>query len=236
MAAQAGAAATGMRAEAELQGVPLVFHALGALYLPDCRALVVSDLHLEKGAAFARRGQLLPPWDTHATLNLLETVIAAFDPAIILSLGDNFHDRAGSVELPQPFRDRIRAMASGREMIWIAGNHDPDGVHDLPGIELDEVFLGGLTFRHIPQKGAADGEVSGHLHPSATLVRQDRAVRRPCFAMDARRLVMPSFGVMTGGLDLRHEAFRGLFERASLTAHMLGRERLYSVPFARLRG
>ena len=40
----------------------------GALWLPEPRLLVVSDLHLEKGSSFARRGMLLPPYDTGATL------------------------------------------------------------------------------------------------------------------------------------------------------------------------
>ena len=32
------------------------------------RTLLVADLHLEKGSAFAARGVLLPPYDTRATL------------------------------------------------------------------------------------------------------------------------------------------------------------------------
>ena len=47
---------------------------------------------------------------------------------------------------------------------------------------------------------------------------------------------MPAFGLMTGGLDLRHKAMTGLFERQSLVAHMLGRDRIYSVRFANLIG
>ncbi len=44
----------------------------GALFWEDERLLVVSDLHLEKGSSFARRGVLLPPFDTAATLGALE--------------------------------------------------------------------------------------------------------------------------------------------------------------------
>ncbi|MEO0753866.1 MAG: hypothetical protein AAFY85_03615, partial [Pseudomonadota bacterium] len=35
--------------------------AQGALWWPDQQVLVVSDLHLEKGSSYARRGQMLPP-------------------------------------------------------------------------------------------------------------------------------------------------------------------------------
>ncbi|HWG07147.1 MAG TPA: phosphoesterase, partial [Beijerinckiaceae bacterium] len=51
-----------------LAGVTLVADCAGALYWPDEKLLVVADLHLEKGSAFAARGVLLPPYDTAATL------------------------------------------------------------------------------------------------------------------------------------------------------------------------
>lgn len=220
--------------EIEVAGVSLCCDPLGALYLPHEKALVVSDLHLEKGAAFARRGLMLPPYDTLATLRLLEAVLARHAVKTVISLGDNFHDRTGSAAMPSPFRAMIAEMAAGREWIWINGNHDPDGICGLPGISADEVYCGGLVFRHEPAAGRAAGEVAGHLHPAATIRRRERTVRRPCFATDGARLVMPAFGVLTGGLDLDHRAMHGLFDRARLTAHLLGRDRIYSVAYGRL--
>ena len=61
--------------ETVVHGVAAVCDPLGGLYLPEHGMLVVSDLHLEKGAAFARRGMMLPPYDTIATLNILAAVI-----------------------------------------------------------------------------------------------------------------------------------------------------------------
>lgn len=223
-------------AEIVLGGEAALCDPLGALYLPGPRLLVVSDLHLEKGAAYARRGQMLPPYDTLATLKLLDLVIARHDPRVVISLGDNFHDRRGSEFMPDLFRDMIAAMARGREWIWINGNHDPDGTTGLPGQSVDELLLGGLTFRHEPKAGPSQGEVAGHLHPSATVVRREKAVRRPCFATDGQRLLMPAFGVLTGGLDLSHKAFHPLFDRAALIAHMLGKDRVFSVRYHNLRG
>ncbi|HEX8049820.1 ligase-associated DNA damage response endonuclease PdeM [Rhizobium sp.] len=220
--------------EIAVHDVTAVCDPLGALYLPDAGILVVSDLHLEKGAAFARRGMLLPPYDTLATLTVLAAVISRYDPKLVVSLGDNFHDRVGSAHLPEEFRSLIVTMARGREWIWINGNHDPDGTVDLPGQSVDEMQYGGLTFRHEPKGGRQAGEIAGHLHPSATVRRREKSVRRPCFATDGARLLMPAFGVMTGGLDLRHKAMTGLFDRESLIAHLLGRDRIYSVRFGNL--
>jgi uncharacterized protein len=223
-------------AEIAVNGVAVVCDPLGALFMPDLSLLVVSDLHLEKGAAYARRGSLLPPYDTLATLKILSAVIARYDPSIVVSLGDNFHDRVGSAEMPPVFRELIGAMAGGREWIWINGNHDPDGTVDLPGRSADEILYGGLVFRHEPSGTEAIGEIAGHLHPAATVRRREKSVRRPCFASDGKRLLMPAFGVMSGGLDLRHKAFRGIFDKPALTAHLLGRDRIYSVRYDKLSG
>ena len=43
----------------------------GALFWPEQSALLVADLHLEKASWFARLGQFLPPYDSHATLSAL---------------------------------------------------------------------------------------------------------------------------------------------------------------------
>lgn len=222
--------------QTQIAGIEAVCDLSGALYLPSLSLLIVSDLHLEKGAAFARRGQLLPPYDTLSTLKKLGAVLGRYNPAIVISLGDNFHDRAGSALMPEAFRQTLTGLAKGREWIWINGNHDPDGVTGLPGIEADILSYGGLTFRHEPQAGSAPGEIAGHLHPAATVRRQEKSVRRACFASDGERLIMPAFGVTTGGLDLRHKAFTGLFSKPGLVAHLLGRDRVYAVRYSNLMG
>ncbi len=225
-----------LSARTVINGVTAICDPLGGLYLPDLDILVVSDLHLEKGSAFARRGMLLPPYDTLATLRILDAIICRHNPKMVISLGDNFHDRVGSALMPELFRQMIEAMARGREWIWINGNHDPDGTVSLPGSSADELHYADLVFRHEPAKDAPAGEIAGHLHPAATVTRREKRVRRACFATDGRRLIMPAFGVTTGGLDLRHKAMHGLFDRQSLVAHMLGRDRIYSVKFANLLG
>jgi DNA ligase-associated metallophosphoesterase len=222
----------------KVAGMSVICDRDGAAYLEDSRTLVVSDLHLEKGSAFARLGMMLPPYDTAETLNLLERVIRFYEPRTVVSLGDSFHDGLGAAHLPPVYAQRLLALMTGRTWVWIAGNHDPDRPAGLPGDCAAELTIDGLTFRHEPSAGrkTCKAEVSGHLHPAARVVRRGRAVRRPCFATDGVRLIMPAFGVTTGGLDLRHRAMDGLFDRTALFAHMLGRERIYSVRFANLIG
>lgn len=207
----------------------------GALFLPTDRLLVVSDLHLEKGSSYARRGSMLPPYDTAATLTQLAAVVARHQPATIISLGDSFHDAGGAGRMPEVFRERLLSLMAGREWYWISGNHDPAAPEGLPGHWVEELALGGLVFRHEPSKSGAQGEIAGHLHPGARIVRRGRSVRRACFACDSARLVMPAFGSLTGTLNILDRAFAGIFRRDALTAYMLGANRVYPIAGAMLR-
>ena len=47
----------------------------GALFWPRESALLVADLHLEKGSFFASRGQMIPPYDSRETLGRLAEAI-----------------------------------------------------------------------------------------------------------------------------------------------------------------
>ena len=80
-------------------GITLAADCAGALYWPEEGLLVVADLHLEKGSSFARRGQLLPPYDTTETLARLARLIAHYARRVVITLGDNFHDGDGPARL-----------------------------------------------------------------------------------------------------------------------------------------
>lgn len=225
-----------LTADVTVNGTAVVCDRAGVAWLPGSGVLVVSDLHLEKGAAFARRGMMLPPYDTAATLVRLAAAITRYNPRLVISLGDSFHDRSGSAHLPECYREQLQGLQGGREWTWIEGNHDPHRPVGLEGDFCSELSVENLVFRHEPKPGVADGEIAGHLHPAARVVRRGKGVRRPCFASDGKRLLMPAFGSTTGGLELRHPAMRGLFDRTQLVAHLIGKERIYSVAFNRMNG
>jgi DNA ligase-associated metallophosphoesterase len=212
--------------EVSINGTGLVADRAGALYWPSEGLLAIADLHLEKGSSFARRGVLLPPYDTAATLARLSAVIMRYAPRCVIALGDSFHDGGGPGRLADADRTQLRALQVGRDWIWITGNHDPEPAQNIGGEFGGALAIGGLTFRHIPSGSA--GEIAGHLHPVARVSHRGRAVSRRCFAADALRMVMPAFGAFAGGLNIRDAAFADLFGTLAFTAHMLGEDRLYS--------
>src|SRR5262245_60696362 len=208
-------------------GAALVADPAGVLYWPEQQALVVADLHLEKGSGLASRGLLLPPYDTAASLGRLSGLVTRYAPRLVIALGDSFHDGDGARRMAPQHRDALRVLQRARDWLWIAGNHDPDPDAAIGGRCAAMLALGGLTFRHEP-KPQEDTAVAGHLHPVARLHVRGQGIRRRCFVSDHGRIVMPAFGSYAGGLNVRHAAFAGLFS-ARFTAHILGEHRLYAV-------
>lgn len=206
----------------------------GALWWPAERMLVVADLHLEKGSTFARRGQLLPPYDTGDTLARLARIVERFAPRVVVALGDSFHESDAAGRLLPRHAEALSGLQRGREWIWIAGNHDPEIGGRVGGIALTEFSAGPLRFVHEPRVGARDGEIAGHLHPAVRVVGRGGSVRRRCFAQDGRRVVLPAFGAYAGGLSLFHKAFAGLFG-AELKPFVCGRDAVYAIARDRLR-
>lgn len=201
----------------------------GALYWPAEDALIVADLHLEKGSAFAARGQLLPPYDTRDTLAKLAAAIDRYDAATIITLGDSLHDAGAAERMDAEALETLRIMQSEREWIWITGNHDPAMAPVLGGHVLDELMVEGITFRHEPRRGRVTHEIAGHLHPAARLFMHGYSIRRPCFVGNGRRLVMPAYGTYAGGLNILDAAFEPLFASDGMAVWLLGQEGLYPV-------
>ncbi|CAN1517325.1 COG1407 Predicted ICC-like phosphoesterases [Caulobacteraceae bacterium] len=218
-----------------INGEMTVLRASGAMWLPDHRALIVADLHFEKGSAYARRGQLLPPYDTRETLDRLEREVGATTPAVLVFLGDSFHDGAAEDRLARDDAARLAALADGRRLVWVVGNHDADGPRALPGEIIDEMMLGGLLLRHEPQAGLQPGEASGHLHPAAKIAGRGGRVRRRCFLTDGGRVILPAFGAYAGGLNVKDAAFAGMFAGRPLAA-ALGADRVHAIGWTSLVG
>jgi uncharacterized protein len=218
----------------DLAGERLELRPSGAVWAPARAVLAAADLHLEKGSAFAARGQLLPPFDTVETLDRLEAEIAALSARTVVLLGDNVHDRAAWDRLDAAARGRLAALARRCEVIWIEGNHDPCAAPGIFGRSVAGLALGDLHLTHEPALGLGPGAVFGHLHPCARVQTRLGRVRRACFISDGARMVLPAFGAFTGGLNVRDPAFAGLFT-GKPRVWALGAERVYEVAWGNLK-
>jgi DNA ligase-associated metallophosphoesterase len=218
-----------------LQGRTLLADITGAAFDLESETLLVADLHLEKGSAYAARGQMLPPYDTRSTLKRLAGAMARLRPKRIVALGDSFHDLGADGRIHDEDAEHLaQLVTSVEDWLWIEGNHDPEPPARFGGRTAPDLQLGALTLRHEPGPYPSDGEIAGHLHPCARVSVRGRTLRKRCFATDGRRLVLPAFGAYAGGLNVCDRAWDAVFERRP-NAWMLGDARVFPVRAAKLR-
>ena len=182
--------------------------AAGALYWRARHALLLADLHLEKASWFARLGQFLPPYDSHATLTAVAADLHATGATRVYCLGDSFHDRFGCERLPAAARGLLTNLTSQVDWVWIIGNHDPGFADHCGGRIEDEIVERGIVLRHEAERDEARPEISGHFHPKLRLHLKGRSVSRRCFVASASKIIMPAYGALTGGLDAHHPEIR----------------------------
>jgi hypothetical protein len=181
----------------------------GALFWPGQKALLVADLHLEKASWFARLGQFLPPYDSHATLTALAAEVERTGATRLYCLGDSFHDRFGCDRLPAAARDLLCNLTDRLDWTWIVGNHDPGFADHCGGTLADEVEIAGIILRHEAVRGEPRPEMSGHYHPKLRVSVSGRRVSRRCFVVSPTKIILPAFGALTGGLDAHHPEIIG---------------------------
>lgn len=207
----------------------------GALYWPAERALIVADLHLEKGSAAAASGRMLPPYDTRETLRRIAEAIDRYEPETVISLGDGLHDPGAAERMSAEDLESLAMLQQACEWIWVTGNHDPEIAARLGGYVTGDITVEGVTLRHAPTVGRATHEIAGHLHPAARISLYGHVLRRACFVGNGLRLVLPAFGAFTGGLNVLDDAFAPLFGSDGMSVLMLGQEGIYPVASRLLR-
>jgi hypothetical protein len=171
-----------------------------ALFWPREQALVVADLHLEKASFFAAGGQMLPPYDSRATLERIALAIRASGARRVFCLGDNFHDSAGPQRMEPHAAGMLAALTRATDWLWITGNHDAELAGDIGGTVVEECTVGPIRLRHHARVGESAPELSGHFHPRLSVSARGRRIARPCVVASETRLILPAFGALTGGM------------------------------------
>jgi uncharacterized protein len=198
------------------------FHVVGekSLYWPDHKALIVADLHLEKGSWYAVRGQMLPPHDSLATLEAVSALITLTGAEQVWTLGDNFHDEIGLHRMTDKALSLLNDVTQKARWLWITGNHDEHLPSGIGGTVMQEAEIDGLILRHIAEPHETRPELSGHYHPKYRAVGKRGRVTRPCFVRSQTKLILPAFGSLTGGLWADDDAVKAAFVGQQAQAFM----------------
>jgi metallophosphoesterase superfamily enzyme len=103
-------------------------------------------------------------------------------------------------------------------MIIVLGNHDilPLSLFDKNKITVydDEYREAQFLFAHHP-KTKFENDIyifCGHIHPVFWLrAKKRQSIKLPCFVFDEMQAVLPSFGVFTGGYEMKSSESRKIF-------------------------
>lgn len=215
-------------ASIQFHNAHLTLNGDGTIFWPDKSLLIVSDLHLEKGAALSK-GAPLPHYDTIDTLQRLQNRLFETRPQRLVCLGDSFHTTERAFLLPPDHLQRLHQFAKQTEIIWVTGNHDAHLPARLPGRIVNDIEISGIRLSHETER-AQIPTISGHYHPKARVHLRARNLSARCFIEAPNDIIMPAFGSYTGGLNIHHEALRPFLVKQT-RIHLIHDNNSYTVPY-----
>tara|TARA_R110002020_G_scaffold398854_1_gene608763 strand:+ start:15 stop:656 length:642 start_codon:yes stop_codon:yes gene_type:complete len=186
-----------------------------AAYLPKYQLLIVADLHLGKASHFRKAGIMIPSPKISVDLERMNELIADYNPAKVVFLGDLFHSSFNNEW--EEFRGFLQQYPD-IQFILTKGNHDIlplSVVQDTSLTLVDEYEVGEkLLLTHDLKEPAEDGRliISGHIHPGVLIKSKGRqSYRLPCFYYQNGNLILPAFGQLTGLHLLKKKAGAKVF-------------------------
>ena len=182
----------------------------GSIYWPIKKTLILGDLHLEKSSFLARLGNFLPPYDSFETLAKLDITLNSFDVIKIILLGDIFHDKSGIKRLNNNTYNYLERLCNKYKVVWIVGNHDGQ-LNPKNSMLCLRYKMDDINFVHKSEENNIN-ELSGHYHPKATLKFYKKNISKPCFLVGKSKIILPAYGVFTGGLDSKDIIFKKIFD------------------------
>ena len=185
-----------------------------AIYWPEKRMLILSDIHLGKSGHFRKSGIAAPAKINSKNLQRLSSLINDYNPETLCVLGDLFHSDMN--------RDWIefeewRKLFQNLHFKLVLGNHDTlhNSFYDTANIEISDFSIAEpFIFTHQADKKndkkSSLTRISGHIHPAVKLKGKGRqTLRIPCFKVSGNEILLPAFGEFTGMHTIKpHETDR----------------------------
>lgn len=177
-------------------------------FLPQCRTMLIADLHLGKLTHFRNAGIGIPSIGERRNFERLNALLQKYTPQIVIFLGDLFHSKESVVW--DDFKQFVR-LQSNIQFILVLGNHDVfvkeqfDNITNLKIHEKYHLDKYVLTHEPVAQHLIPTNTINicGHIHPAVSLRgkgKQKLTLR--CFLFRTNQLIMPAFGEFTGNFVL----------------------------------
>jgi len=209
----------------------------GALFWPAEETMIVSDLCLGKGSYLAEDDAVLPPYDTLSVFEKLEDALSRYDPARVIALGDSFSTGDPSrCRLSIHDVDWLVDLMDGRDWYWVSGEKTPNLPEKVGGTVCPNVSLASLRFRHEAVRAPITHEISGGMHPVALFTQYDRVTRARCFVSNGMRMVLPSIGHYSAGINVLSDEFAPLVGNDGLFAWVISHGQAFPIAAGQLLG
>lgn len=179
------------------------------------KTLLISDLHLGKVTHFRKEGIAIPSTAFENNFTRLDEIILSNTINQIIFLGDLFHNSHNAEwNLFTKWRNKYNFI----EMIIVLGNHDilsPQLFKDnnIKVFENDYI-IGSFVFSHHPIEKSLKNHYHfcGHIHPEFYLkAKAKQRLKLPCFVVEKHQAILPSFGIFTGGYEMKQLPGRQIF-------------------------
>ena len=180
----------------------------GAAFWHEEEALFLADTHFGKSASIREAGVPLPAGSTKADLKLISGLLELTKAERLFILGDLFHRKAKRLKPCFDLIENWRGLWSELDITLIRGNHDyqagdPPQSWNFQCVDEPHI-LGPFCLRHEPGNRLGKFLMHGHIHPKVTLSDPiGGALRLKCFVYENHKLVLPSFGSLTGGVKAK---------------------------------
>ncbi len=178
----------------------------GALYWPAENTLIVADLNLSRGSYLQSENVFLPPFDTASAFEKLEESLDRYNPQRVIALGASFNETS-EASLSHAQFDWLSDMVEDRDWFWVANDMKIPAQLSGRTSVASNITLSGIKFRADPVKAPVANEISGSLHPVAQISHYGHVDRGRCFVTNGMRMILPSLGNYSAGLNVLSEEF-----------------------------
>lgn len=171
-----------------------------ALYWPDEKCLILSDVHFGKAAHFRKNGIAIPNIVQTTDLLRLQELLHEFAPSKVIIVGDLVHTNENS-DIATFYELTIKNSLI--EFILVQGNHDRLDAIFFQRMGIKHVYndyeIKNVYFTHQPQSIPDKHIICGHIHPGIRIKLIDRTfIKLPCFLIKSNLLILPAFSMFTG--------------------------------------
>ncbi|MBS3915493.1 MAG: ligase-associated DNA damage response endonuclease PdeM [Bacteroidetes bacterium] len=172
------------------------------LHVPT-KTMLVADCHFGKASHFRNNHIPIPHAAAIKDFQNLHHLMETFVPERCVFLGDLFHSASNAEWL---WLHELLKMHPNCTFILVEGNHDilPVSHYQNAGIQVVEFWeIGSIILTHHPMEKTDSFNICGHIHPGFTISGKGRQhISMPCFFIHEKTLIMPSFGALTGFVNM----------------------------------